>query len=163
MGDWCVFRVSGLQFHQVKITSQSQTGRLHSVYPTCHATPVWAFLLLFTPPPCLLGATTVRSMPLLIPISLPLLFWPTRIPLYCPCDVYSKKRYCQSIGQTRNQQSILQGRMDSQSCVRGGFFSILSTCVEERMSTTVNNVTVLRTHRLAQTLHGVHLWVQTVS
>lgn len=44
-----------------------------SVYPTCHATPVWAFLLLFTPPPCLSGATTIRSMPLLISISLPCL------------------------------------------------------------------------------------------
>lgn len=40
--------------------------------------------------------------------------------------------------------------MYSQSCVRGGF-SILSTCVDERTSTTANNVTVLRTHRLTHT------------
>lgn len=37
-----------------------------------HATPVWAFQFLITPPPSLSGWSIVRSMPLLIPISLPL-------------------------------------------------------------------------------------------
>lgn len=52
--DWCAVSIGA--------TSHSDTHtNTDTVYPTCHATPVWAFLLLFTPPPCLLGATHIDA------------------------------------------------------------------------------------------------------
>lgn len=122
----------------------------------CHASlSISAFVHPPPPPSLSFGETIDKSMSLLIPISLSLPFWPIHILLHRMADVYSIK-HGQSIGQTRNQQSILQGRMCSQSCVRGGF-SILSTCVEERMSTPVNNGAVSGTNRLEQILH---LWLK---
>lgn len=152
----------GLACGSIRLRSQPRQKHRHTAHclpdMPCHASLSISAFVHPPPPPTpslSFGATIVKSMSLLIPISLSLPFWPIPILLYRMADVYSIKDG-QSLGQTRNQQSILQGRMCSQPCVRGGF-SILSTCVEERMSTPVNNWTVSGKNRLEQMLH---LWLK---
>lgn len=152
---------SGLHIHQVQIASQSESrrgGTLDSVYPTCHAMPrqsghfcfCSALLRVFKGR---LQSDRCHSRCQIATHCFPLArLFPRRV----VCALFIRhKTTDQSV---RYQQSIVQGKMCNQSCVRGAFppsASILTTCMDRKVID-VNNVTVVRAPSLTQTLHGAY-------